>query len=402
MRILIITYEFPPIGGGVGVASYQMSKELAKRHRVEILTSRFRDCPVKEEKNGLIIHRVPVIHRDNPFTGSILSLLSFFPSSLKKGFTLLKKEKFDLIHSYFGIPVGIIGVILSKCFSIPHVTTLIGGEIIDSRKSFRYRGERSSFALSLVPFKRTIFGKTLLWVLQNSKAIVAISNDTVRGTNEFLKISFDIKIIPPGMKPPNFRVENRQKLGFANEDFLIVSICRLVKRKCLDHIIQAVSRLKDKRIKILFIGDGPEKQNLIRLAKQLNISDQITYLGYVSEEVKFQYLSISNLFVLTSFHEGFGIVYLEGMYCGLPVIATNNGGQTDFIRDGENGFLIPVGDVEKLAQKIKELIENEELRKRMGESNRKKTQGFTVDREAQQYENLYEEIIKSTKTHSGK
>lgn len=397
MRILVVTYEFPPIGGGVGVASYQTSKELANRHRVEILTSGHRDLPVKEEKDGMIIHRVPVVQRDSFYTGSMFSIISFFPSSIKKGFSLLKKERFDLIHSYFALPSGLTGVILSKYFKIPHVTTLIGGEIIDPTKNFRYKGERSSFGIQLIPFKKTILGRTLLWVLQHSTAITAISKDVSQGTYDFLKVPLNITVLPPGLEVPNFQIKNREELGFTDEDILIVSVCRLVKRKCLHHLIQAVSKLKNEKIKILLIGEGIEKQNLIQLAKQLNISYQVIFLGYVSEEVKFQYLSISDLFMLASAHEGFGIVYLEAMYCGLPVIASDNGGQTDFLTDGENGFLVPVGDIEKLAQRITELINDKELKQRMSCTNRKKIQEFFISKVILRYEEFFEEVIKSSK-----
>ncbi|MEW6095316.1 MAG: glycosyltransferase family 4 protein [bacterium] len=389
MRILIINYEFPPLGGGGGIASYQMGKELVKKHRVEVLTSGYKDLPRSEEKDGLIIHRVPVLQRDSLFTASLLSIGSFIPSSIKRGFSLLKNEKFDIIHSYFAFPSGITGVILSRHFKIPHITTIIGGEIIGST---RYKGERASLGIQLIPFKTAIFKWLLLWVLQNSKKI-AISNDVANGVYDYLKTSLDIKIIPLSVQIPYFQKKTREELGFSKDDFLIVSVCRLVKRKGLDYLIQAVSSLRDKRIKILIIGDGIEKQNLLQLAKKLDISDQVIFLGFLTEEVKFQYLSISDIFILTSLHEGFGIVYLEGMSCGLPVIASDNGGQTDFIIEGENGFLIPVADVDKLSQRIIELIENKELRDKISEVNIKKAQEFSITKEAQKYEEIYKSVL---------
>ena len=100
------------------------------------------------------------------------------------------------------------------------------------------------------------------------------------------------------------------------------------------------------------IGEGPEKENLSMLVEKAGIKDRVKFLGYVSDEEKYRYLKISDLFILTSIHEGFGIVFMEAMYCGLPIVCTNHGGQVDFLKDEENAILIDVGDVDACTDAI--------------------------------------------------
>ena len=111
-----------------------------------------------------------------------------------------------------------------------------------------------------------------------------------------------------------------------------------------------------ENIESLIIGNGPEKENLLKLAKELKVSDRLHLLGFIDEEKKFQYLDNSDVYVLSSLHEGFGIVLQEAMQIGLPIVATNNGGQVDFIKNGKNGFLVNVGDEKVLSKTISKLI----------------------------------------------
>jgi len=144
----------------------------------------------------------------------------------------------------------------------------------------------------------------------------------------------------------------------------------------------------------LIIGEGPEEDNLRDLAQRLDISTQVDFMGAIWGERKFQYLAAADMFVLPSIHEGFGLVFLEAMHCGLPVIASSSGGQTDFLEDGKTGFLIPVGDVQVLAGAILRLVNDESLRRQMSEFNKEYVKGFHISHVAERYEALFSEVLR--------
>ena len=121
------------------------------------------------------------------------------------------------------------------------------------------------------------------------------------------------------------------------------------------------------------------------MSKELNIKERVHLLGQVSEEKKFQYLSNSDVYLLSSIHEGFGIVLQEAMQVGLPIVATNNGGQVDLIKDGKNGFLVNVNDYESMANKISYLLRNKSIRESFKKENKKMVDKFKLENVARQY-----------------
>ena len=379
MRILIINYEFPPLGGGGGVACYQIARELAKSHQVDYLTTGFKGLLKSEVVDGINIYRVSVLGRKELSTATFLSMLTFFPSSLLKGIKLCRENKEDVINAHFVVPSGPIGIVLSKVFGIPIVMSVHGGDIYDSSKKWS-------------PHRHFLLRKVIKWLLNKSDKVIAQSNNIKSNTINYYKFNKQITIIPLGFTKPKFKEVKRKELGFSEKDILLISVGRLIKRKGYEYAIQAVSKLPYQNIKYLIIGDGPEEENLRNLAKELKVDEKVELLGFVSEEKKFQYLTISDVYILSSLHEGFGICLLEAMHCSLPIVATNNGGQTDFLVEGRNALLVPIEDSEALAEKIVELIENKAKRLEMSTTNRKGIQNFYIEKIAKQYVDVYEKV----------
>lgn len=381
MKILVVNYEFPPLGGGGGVIASQIAEELAGQHAIHVLTTGRKGLPKFEIVNGIEIHRVPVLGRGDKATASLFSLLSFPLSSTLKGIRLFRKNKYDAIHTHFAIPSGITGVALSKLFGRPNVLSVHGGDIYDPSKS-------------LSPHKNLFLRKTVEKVLNHSTVVMAQSKDVRARVITHYNVKKQIGIIPLGLKTPSFERASRSELGLSEDDFLIISIGRLVKRKGLEFLLQAVAKIGNPNVRVLLVGEGPERGQLESLALGLRISPQVCFTGTVSEERKFQLLSASDVFVLCSLHEGFGIVYLEAMHCGLPVVAADEGGQTDFLEDGKNGFLVPSGDSETLSTKLLSLLQSKELRENIGVNNMECVKHFSIDATAEKYEEVLEQMVK--------
>ncbi len=386
MKILMLNYEFPPLGGGGGVIFSHIAAELAQRHEVDVLTTGYGQSPKFEVIDAIRVHRVPVLSRKEQATATLTSLVSFPLSSVLKGIGLCREKKYDVINTHFAVPTGPTGVILSRLFNIPNVLSIHGGDIYDPSKN-------------LSPHRNFLLRKVVKYVLNRSTYLLAESEDVRRRVLNHYKVRQEITIIPWGLKPPLFQKASRAELELGEDDFLIVSIGRLVKRKGLDYLLQAVAKRRIPTIKVLLVGEGPEREHLESLAIALGIRQKIVFLGSVSEERKFQYLTASDIFVLPSLHEGFGIVFLEAMYCGLPIVTTDCGGQTDFVKDGHNGFLVPVGDVEAIADRIVTLLQNQALREQISENNREDVKGFSISATAERYEMVFKQAIDSMNLH---
>lgn len=387
MKVLMINYEFPPLGGGGGVIASQIAAEFAHRHEVDVLTTGQRGLPKLEVIDGVKVYRVSVLGRGDKATATLTSLLTFPLSSVLKGIRLCREKKYDVISTHFAVPTGPTGVVLSKLFGLPNVLSTYGGDIYDPSKG-------------LSPHRHFVLRKVVEYVLNHSTYVLAESKDVKCRALSHYKVKKEITIIPSGLKVPLFENTTRTELGLSEDDFLIIAIGRLVKRKGLEYLLQAVAKIQIPTIKVLLISDGPEREHLESLAAALGIGQQIVFLGTVSEERKFQYLSASDLFVLPSLHEGFGIVFLEAMYCGLPIVTTDTGGQTDFVKDGHNGFLVPVGDAEAIAEKIVTLFQSQDLRRQMSSNNRKDVKRFSISVTAERYEEMFTLAIDAKRSRS--
>lgn len=380
MNILMVNYEYPPLGGGGGVFNMQLAEELSKNHNITVVTTKFGNDIPNEVVNRVELIRVPVIMRTDQNAATVLSMLSFFPTSLWTGYKQLKKRSFDIIHSMFAIPSAPSGVLLSKKFHVPHVLSILGGDIYDPSKK-------------LSPHKAPILHYTVKKMIEESDKVVALSNDIKKRAIDYYCASKNIDVIHLGIPKPFFIEKAREYFGFKPDDTLLITVGRLIPRKSLGDLINVIGILKDSNIKLVVIGDGPERKNLVELASSLNVSDRIIFSGYISDEEKFQLLNISDSYVSSSQHEGFGIVFLEAMALGLPIICYDRGGQADFLIDGKTGFLVDCGDREMLKKRIQILCQDMVKRKMISEYNSKYIEDFYIGNCAKKYLELYESLV---------
>ena len=176
----------------------------------------------------------------------------------------------------------------------------------------------------------------------------------------------------------------------------ILFVGGLSKVKGIDTLLNAVPIIRKKILNLcLYIaGSGPEENKLKELVKELNIEENVNFLGYVSEIEKYSYYKSADVCVFPSIYEPFGIVLLEAMACGKPVVASNVGGIPFVVEEGKTGLLFESGNVEDLADKIMTILKNEKLREKMGEAGRERAKEFTWDKIAERTVEVYKEILK--------
>jgi glycosyltransferase involved in cell wall biosynthesis len=388
MRILLVNYEYPPLGGGGGIAMMEIARELARRHEVHVLTSRTSelDAIEKHARLDLTVHRVLVFGRSQRATASFRSMAAFLPAGIRYGKRLLAELPFDVVNTWFAIPSGIVGGAIARHARVPHVLTIIGGDIYDPSKW-------SS------PHRFFPAGVAAKWALRHADDHVAISTDIARRAHQYFGAPEGIEVIPLGIAQPRFERVPREALGMFADRKYVVAVGRLVRRKDYPTLLKAIQLLDRQDTSLMILGDGPERENLNALAHDLRISEQVELRGFVSEAEKYQLLANSDVFALASLHEGFGVVYLEAMHCGLPIVAADQGGQIDLLEEGKTGYLVPVGDARALGDGLRELLCNPSLAKQISQHNLERIEEFSVSRLAARYEQAFEKVSIAGRLH---
>jgi len=382
MNILVINYEYPPIGGGGGVICKDISEEIVlKGHHVTVVTSHYDSLPEHENLNGVTIIRVPVVMRGKKDVASILSMISYVPLCIRKVTSLLRREKYDVINTHFAIPSGPAGQYVSDKYRIPNVLSIHGGDIFDPSKS-------------LSPHDTIGLKQTVRKMLVKADRVVAQSSDTKSNAERYYGIDRQIDIVPLGIRPNTHPAKSRQDLGLPADKFVFSTIGRLVKRKNLEDLLHIVKETQKSMPSVLLImGDGPEKDFLETRIRDLQIEGAVRLLGRVSDEQKFEYLNASDGYLSTAIHEGFGIVFLEAMECGLPVICYDRGGQRDFLKNGKTGYLVELGNKAELSSRLKDMLNSPALRADIRSHNKEYVKEFYIGSVAEKYLSIFQEAV---------
>jgi glycosyltransferase involved in cell wall biosynthesis len=342
-RVLIVNYEFPPIGGGGGVSALVLAKGFIEQgYEVDYLTSWYTGLKKFEVVEGINVHRIKVLGRTGLQTATMISLLTYPIAGLIPGIRLCLTRKYSFINTHFVVPSGPLGFALALLFRLPHLLSIHGGDIYDPSKKAS-------------PHRHWYFRAAVRYLMNAADEVIAQSSNTKENAVRLYGIARPIRIIPLAYEPFPFTPASRSELGLSEGKRYLIGIGRLVARKDFSTFIRALALLPEDVAGCL-VGDGPERESLERLASELAVSGRLQFVGAVSEEKKFQYLSNADVYVLSSLHEGFGIVLQEAMQVGLPIVATDNGGQIDLVNDGVNGYLVPVGDPSALAEAVQKVL----------------------------------------------
>jgi glycosyltransferase involved in cell wall biosynthesis len=382
MRILFCNYEYPPMGGGGGVVNALLAQELAKHHDVTVLTSQALGLPSQGIEGGVRLVRTPVFFRKHEAVADVISMLAFLPMGVQTGKKLFRAGQYDIINTHFVLPTGPVGDALARFAKVPNVLSVHGGDLYDPSKW-------------LSPHRHWGLRRWVRRLLRRADVVVGQSRNTLDNMRRFYTPELQGVQIPLGIRRPQPGTAVRSDYGCQESDVLLVTVGRLIARKGLHQLIGMMTALGDPKIRLLIVGTGPQEQLLKEEVSTRQLRGQVLFLGHVPEAEKFGILRMCDLYVSTSQHEGFGLVFLEAMACGLPVICYAHGGQTDFLHDQETGYLLPLNDADLFAERCKRLAESPELRHAMGACNRRRVEAYYIEHCAARYASLFERIVEA-------
>lgn len=378
MKILVISHEFPPIGGGGANACYFLTKEYVKLgHEVVVVTAAYRDLPVEETIDGVKVIRVKA-KREKEDKSTFLEMFSYLFSAYIYTDKLCKTEKFDACQVFFGIPSGPIGVHLKKKYKIPYIVRFGGGDIPGAQKRF------ALIYKILTPFTRQIW--------REASALVA-NSEVLKQKAQAFESKYPIEIIPNGVDSEFFtsgkiEVKNSDIYGDSDKNILFVS--RLIKGKGLQHIIPRMQEVYEKTgAKLTIVGDGPYREELEKITRETGNSQYVSFVGKKNKLELYPYYDQADLFILPSESEGMPNVVLEAMSMGCPIVMTPCGGSKELIDN--NGKVVEIDIF--VDEMISMFTDGEKLKDMGAEGSRIVRDSFSWSQKASLYVQLISKII---------
>ncbi|MBP9056089.1 MAG: N-acetyl-alpha-D-glucosaminyl L-malate synthase BshA, partial [Saprospiraceae bacterium] len=335
MKIGIVCY---PTFGGSGVVATELGLGLAdKGHNVHFIT-------YKRPVRLTTFHANVYFHEVTSMEYPLFEFAPYETSLASKLVDVVRFEKLDILHVHYAIPHAAVAymtkqILRSKGILIPIVTTLHGTDIT-------LVGADNSFA-PVVEF-----------TINESDGVTSVSEQLKKETLENFNITKDIKVIFNFIDFSRFRKTNKDHFRKAiapDGEKILVHISNFRKVKRVEDVIGIFAIVsKQVKCKLLLIGDGPERKAMEDLCRNLHLCDEIRFLG--KQEAVEELLAISDLFILPSENESFGLAALEAMACEVPVISSNAGGLPEVNIDGVTGYMCNVGDVEGMATRCLDLL----------------------------------------------
>lgn len=385
MKILVVNFEYPPLGGGGG----DVAKELAKQYvlqgnSVKVFTGWFPGLPHRSHEDNIEIIRVLSFRRKKSNT-SALEMLFFLLLGVFPYIQLVKRYEPDIVHIHFGVPTGILGWLSKKMFDIPYVIT---GHLGDIPKAVPEQTDK------LFKF---LFPLTVpVWH----------SADRAFGVSPFISElvhsaypNVRVKTIPNGVDTDLFRPLSEHQ---TDECITILFVSRLNPQKDLGTLFRALKKIQNEHPllnwRLRIAGDGPMYAKW-KKEGEAGIGAHVTFLGWLDREKISDEMKHADVFVLPSLKEGMPIVCLQAMSTGLPIVATATEGTIEVVKNNINGLLVPVGNSNELADALVNVLSSREMRLRFGRAGREMAvQYFGWSAMAQKYITEFTEILASRVT----
>jgi glycosyltransferase involved in cell wall biosynthesis len=390
LKVCIVSPLFHPHLGGVGRQAVLLTAKL-REYGVElfVLSRKMKDLPEFHLPDTVDVHYLPAYNPTKHIleTISFSNLLTTFSFSLMVAFKLfVMRKSYDLVHFHGA------GVPLIIC--IPLLILLrkkIVAKVLASRLGNEAGALRGRYFL---------MGNIMAYIVTKVDSFIAISQEIADGLKNDGVHTEKIVNIPNFIDTEKFYPVSSQKRHIfkdvlsLNKEKIINFTGRIVERKGVEILVRAFAKNRGLLISsnLIIVGIGPEESKIRNLLVELDIADNVRFIGQVANVEELYQLS--DIFVLPSYAEGMPNALLEAMACGLPVIASRIGGVVDVVEEGKTGILFEPGNVAELSSALKRLLEDGALRRKLGAEARKTIiEKFSIDKVAYEYIGLYKKLL---------
>lgn len=372
LTIGIVCY---PTFGGSGVVATELGMALASQgHQVHFITY---SQPFRLDffSGNVFYHEVPVANYP------LFEFLPYEISLTSKLVDVALHHNLDILHVHYAIPHASAAylakqILKSKGKDIPVVTTLHGTDITLIGRDPSYK-------------------PVITFAINNSDAVTAVSNNLKQQTFEFFDINRDIQVIYNFIDLQNYAkpsMQCKKEMYAPKNEFILTHISNFRPVKRIADVVKVFKEVHEKLpVKLLLGGDGPERTNVENLTRELGVYQDVVFLGKMRAIE--QILCISDLFLLTSESESFGLTALEALASGVPVISTNTGGIPEVNLHNQSGFLSNVGDVAEMAKNALYLLNNKAVYDKFSKQARDQAKQFDIQHVLPQYVKLYESLV---------
>jgi L-malate glycosyltransferase len=383
MKILVLNYEYPPLGGGGGRACADLCHALAQRgHSLKVITAMASGLERREELDGYLVIRTASGRRSH-FRASFPAMLGYLIGAFIPALREIRKWQPDLIHVHFAVPTGILALLLSWITGKPYVLTahlgdVPGGVPQKTGKWFRV----------VYPFTPPIW--------KNARRIAAVSDYTRSLALKHYDVP--IEVIPNGVQLPasgsfveETQISTPPRLIFAG---------RFQPQKNLPFLLDALASVSDLDWNCEMVGDGPQRAMLEEKALSLGIGQRLRFHGWISSDEVWNLLGKSDLLVMPSLSEGLPVVGVQALGQGLAFAANRAGGLIDLVKDGKNGRLCDVGDEVCYQMALRWCLEDTDRLLKLKKASREHAANFDIKAIAQSYEKVFRIAIRTDETAS--
>jgi len=375
MNLLLINYEYPPIGAGAANATYNIAKNLvAVGHSTTILTTGYKSLQGWAEEDGVRVYRCS-LQRKYKDRSDLWEMLCFLILSAIKLKNIAKEQKIEGVIIFFSFPCGPLGLLCWYLCQVPYIISLRGSDVPGSEASLNF------LHWLLTPLRRWIFRKSFQ-IVANSEGLKKLSEEAD---------PFSVKVIPNGVDTAFFSPPQSQR--DAKDPFQFLFVGRLQLQKNINIILNQIAELKKETnfpFLLHLVGGGEQKEELLRQAEKLGVSQQLIWHGWVDKDSLVSIYHQVDCLLNPSLGEGMPNAVLEAMACGLPIIASQVPGNNELVEHGETGFLVNLEAPEKFREVMKAYMECPEKAYQMGGEAQKKVESqFSWEKTANAYLNLF-------------
>ena len=373
LRILVLTHEYPPVGGGGGRVAQDLSQGFVQAgHQVHVITAQCGDLIAEDEDRGVNVRRIKSLRKE-PYQASFFAMLAFVITASIETLKSIHNWKPDVLHVHFAVPAGPIAWVANRLTKIPYILTIHLGDVPGGTPQKTDRWFKFIF-----PFTPPIWKK--------AAKVVAVSNYT----KELALKRYDvpIEIIHNGI-----HVDPQQLVVQLQDPIEIVFAGRMIDQKDPVQVVRILAQCKQYQWHCTMFGDGPLKDLVEKEIKKEDLESRFNLPGWQSPEMVQNHLLQSDILLMPSLSEGMPVIGVHALAAGLCLIVSKVGGFVEIVDNGENGYLLQAGGGEIWTKTILDLLQDTEKILRMKQKSLEKALQFDLNVIVNSYLSLFQDVI---------